>query len=197
MATVVTNASMSIDGYIADPSDGCGDLFDWYDNDDVSFPTPGGRMTFAVSEASAEYLRGVRAQLGALVVGRHLFDITNGWDGRHPWDVPVFVVTHSVPTDWSHIDSAPFTFVTDGVVSAVEQAKKTAGDRTVAVAAGMIASQALDAGVVDEVVVDLIPVVLGAGVPYFANLATKPVKLDNPTVLPGDRVLHLRYPVVR
>ncbi|HWE88824.1 MAG TPA: dihydrofolate reductase family protein [Pseudonocardiaceae bacterium] len=197
MATVVTNASMSVDGYIADPSDGCDDLFGWYDNGEVELPSPSGTMTFHLSDASAGYLRGISGELGTLVVGRRLFDITNGWDGRHPFDVPVFVVTHSVPTDWPHIGSAPFTFVTDGVVSAVEQAKKAAGDRTVAVAAGKIASQALDAGLVDEVVVDLVPVVLGAGVPYFASLATKPVKLDNPTILAGDRVLHLRYPVLR
>ena len=102
--------------------------------------------------------------VGAIVVGRTLFDFTDGWGGRHTMDAPVVVVTHEVPTDWvaAHPD-APFTFVTDGVEAAVAAAQEIAGDRVVAVAAGTIARQCLELGLLDEVAVDLVPVVMGAG----------------------------------
>jgi dihydrofolate reductase len=135
------------------------------------------------------------ASLGALVVGRSLFDVTNGWDGRHPFDVPVFVVTHQPPTDWGHHD-APFTFVTDGVAAAVAAARAVAGDRDVGVTAGTIASQCLRLGLLDAVAVDLVPVVLGEGRRYFTDSAAGPVLLGDPTTsIPGERVTHLVFPV--
>ena len=95
--------------------------------------------------------------LGALVCGRTLFDVAEGWQGRHTLDVPVVVVTHRVPTDWidAHPD-APFSFVTDGVETAIARAQEVARDRVVAVAGGTIARQCLDLGLLDEVAVDLV-----------------------------------------
>ena len=192
MATVITQASMSLDGYIADPSDNVGPLFDWYGNGDVEVTGADPDRVFRVSAASADYLRRAWANAAAGVIGRRLFDITNGWTGRPPVGEAVFVVTHRPPRDWDFPD-APFTFVTGGVASAVAQAKEVAGDRIVSVNPGNVGGQAFQAGLVDEVLVDLVPVVFGAGVRYFGDYAGSPLLLGNPEVVQGDRVTHLRY----
>lgn len=137
-------------------------------------------------------MRAAYANISAGVIGRRLFDLTNGWDGRPPAGDAVFVVTHQAPTDWPYPD-APFTFMTDGLRSAVEQAKAFAGDRDVSISAGDIAGQAFEAGLIDELRVDLIPVVLGAGVRFFGAYANAALLLENPQVVQGDRVTHLHY----
>ncbi|HSO55217.1 MAG TPA: deaminase, partial [Actinomycetes bacterium] len=127
MGKVVSQASMSLDGYIADPSGNVGPLFDWYGNGDVEVTGADPDRVFRVSAASAAYLRDAWANAGASVIGRRLFDLTNGWNGKPPVGEAVFVVTHRPPEDWDFPD-APFTFVPDGVASAVAQAKELAGD---------------------------------------------------------------------
>ncbi|HEY6749061.1 MAG TPA: dihydrofolate reductase family protein [Mycobacteriales bacterium] len=196
MGLVVSSASMSLDGFIAKSDNSIGRLFDWYDNGDVEFPTATEGMTFHLSAASAEYWREWVSGLGAVVCGRTLFDFTDGWGGRHTMDAPVVVVTHQVPEEWvSAHPQAPFHFVTTGVADAVAKAQEIAGDRLVAVTAGTIARQALELGLLDEVAVDLVPVVMGAGRPYFGDLSSEDVLLGDPTVcVQGDRVTHLRFP---
>jgi dihydrofolate reductase len=136
--------------------------------------------------------------IGALVAGRRLFDVAHGWNGVHPTGVPVFVVTHRVPTakEWPHKDVG-FTFVTDGVESAIAMAKVAAGDKDVVIASPSIAQQALNAGLLDVITVDLAPYLLGSGKPYFENLTSAPVRLDDPTIHRGSRITHLRYRVLR
>jgi len=192
MGKVITGATMSLDGFIADPSGGVGPLFDWYFNGDVEFTGADPDRVFRTSAASAEYTRAAWAGIRASVIGRRLFELTNGWNGRPPVGEAVFVVTHQAPTDWD-VPDAPFTFVTDGVPSAVAQAKAFAGDMDVSVNAGNIGGQALEAGLVDEVGVDLVPVVLGGGVRFFGDYAGSPLLLENPRVVQGDRVTHLHY----
>jgi dihydrofolate reductase len=192
MGKVITQASMSLDGYIADPSDNVGPLFDWYGNGEVEVTGADPDRVFRVSAASADYLRSVWANIRAGVIGRRLFDLTNGWNGRPPVGEAGFVVTHRPPSDWDFPD-APFTFVTDGVASAVAQAKAFAGDQDVSVSAGDIGGQALAAGLLDEVRVDLVPVVFGAGVRYFGDYAGSPLLLEDLQVVQGNRVTHLRY----
>jgi dihydrofolate reductase len=194
MTKVIANMSMSLDGFIADPSDGVEHLFKWYGNGDVPVPTAQPDRTFRTSAASAEHLREAFDTIGALVSGRRLFDLTGGWGGNHPAGVPVFVVTHNVPDDWPR-DDAPFTFVTSGVESAIEQAKATAGDKYVGVASANIAQQCLNAGLLDEIRVDLIPVLLGDGIRFFDLLKGTPVHLDDPKVIEGTGVTHLHYRV--
>src|SRR4051795_6021030 len=91
---VVAIMSMSLDGYVADASDGVAEVFDWYFAGEVEVPTASttSGMTFRVSAPSAEHLRGLQAEVGAMLTGRRTFERANGWDGRHPWDVPAFVV---------------------------------------------------------------------------------------------------------
>jgi dihydrofolate reductase len=194
MATVVAQMSMSLDGFVADPSDEVGPLFDWYGSGPVELRWPGSPMISHVSEASAAYLREALAGIGALIAGRRLFDHTGGWGGSHPLGVPVFVVTHTVPEGWPR-DDAPFTFVTGGVESAVAQAKAVADDRIVAVASPNIAQQCLDAGLLDGIGVDLVPVLLGAGIRFFDNLGRPPMALEGPRVVEGTGVTHLHYRV--
>jgi len=197
MGQVISSASMSLDGYIAKQDNTIGRLFEWLQNGPVEIPTVNGDITFHMSTRSAEYWRQWLDGLGALVCGRTLFDFTGGWGGTHTIDVPVVVVTHQVPTDWvdAHPE-APFHFVTDGVKAAIAEAKAIAGERTVAVTAGTIARQCLELGLLDAVAVDLVPVVMGAGRPYFGELSLKDATLGDPTVhIQGDRVTHLLFPV--
>lgn len=195
MGRVVASASMSLDGYVAKHDNTIGRLFDWLQNGTVEIRTVTEGITFHLSPVSAEYWRRWVSGLGALVCGRTLFDVTDGWDGRHTMDVPVVVVTHEVPTEWvrAHPD-APFHFVTDGVAAAVATAQEIAGDATVAVAAGTIAGQCLRLGLLDAVAIDLVPVVMGGGRPYFAGVDVADVVLDDPVeCVQGDRVTHLTY----
>jgi dihydrofolate reductase len=193
---VVSSASMSLDGYVALPDDDPGPLFDWYDAGDVEVRTAREDLTFHLTAASAGHWTGWVESLGALVVGRRLFDLTDGWEGRHPLGVPVVVVTHRPPEDWAH--AGPSTEFRDDVAAAVTRAQELAGDAAVGVAAGTIASQCLDLGLLDEVAIDLVPVVLGAGRPYFTHVAHGPTLLGEPTTtVHADRVTHLVYPVRR
>lgn len=196
MGKVIASASMSLDGYIAKDDNTIGRLFDWYQNGEVEVPTASEDITFHLSPQSAEHWGQWVSGLGALVCGRTLFDITDGWGGRHTMDVPVVVVTHEMPAGWvqAHSD-APFHFVTDGVEAAVAKAQEIAGDRTVAVAAGTVARQCLELGLLDGVAVDLVPVVMGSGRPFFGALPLEDVQLGDPTVcVQGDRVTHLVFP---
>ncbi len=149
---------------------------------------------FQVSAISAEYVDSVMGTVRTVVIGRHLFDITNGWHGVPAAGEHVFVVTHEPPTDWPFPD-APFTFVTDGVANAIEQARAAAGDGDVSVTAGDVGGQAVEAGLVDEVHVNLVPVLFGHGKPFFGSFTGAPRMLEDPRVIQGDRVLHLMYAV--
>jgi dihydrofolate reductase len=194
MATVIAEMTMSLDGFVADPSDGVEQLFGWYGSGGVAVPTPGSEMTFHTSEASAGHLRDLLDGIGAIISGRRMFDVADGWGGSHPLGAPVFVVTHNVPPGWPR-DGAPFTFVTDGIESAVAQAKTTAGDALVGVGGADIAQQCLNAGLLDEVRVNLVPVLLGEGIRFFDNLAGAPIELEGPKVIEGTGVTHLYYRV--
>jgi dihydrofolate reductase len=192
MGKVVVQASMSLDGFIADTNDQVGPLFDWFDNGDVEFSGSDPSMVFHISRASADYLRMAWSNIAVDVIGRRLFDLTHGWNGRPAVGEAVFVVTHEPPTDWPFPD-APFTFVTDGVQSAVAQAQAFAGERDVSLTAGNLAGQALRAGLVDELRIDLVPVVFGSGVRYFGNYDESTLLLEDPEIVQGDRVTHLHY----
>ncbi|WP_433221220.1 dihydrofolate reductase family protein [Microtetraspora malaysiensis] len=191
MATVIANMSMSLDGFVAHPSSGADRLFGWYFNGDVAVPTAVPEYTFQMSEASAALLRDATTKVGALVSGRRTFDDAKGWGGKHPMGAPVFVVTHAVPDGWPQDDTS-IIFVTDGVESAVEKATAVAGEKIVAVASADITQQCLNAGLLDEVHVDLVPVFLGAGIRFFDNLDGV-IELEDPVTVEGRGVTHLRY----
>jgi len=187
--------SMSLDGYVADANDGVAEVFDWYFSGDVEVAIASGTsgMTFRVSPPSAEHLRGLQAEIGAMLTGRRTFERADGWGGRHAWG-PAFVVTHHVPDGWPRPGST-VQFVTDGIERAVARAKSAAEPKSVGVHGAQTIQQCLDAGLLDELHIDLAAVLLGAGVRLFDHVATTPSVLGNPTVVAGVGVTHLRYPV--
>ena len=172
-----------LDGFIAGPNDGpkngLGDggerLFKWYSSGDTDFPMLGSDVVFKISRASAALLKETWPLIGASVTGRKTFDIASGWGGSPPGgaDAKYFVVTHTVPQEWVR-EGSPFTFVTDGVESAVEKAKRAAGDKNVDLMGASIVQQCLKAGLVDEIQFDLAPVLLDGGVHLFDYLGTGP-----------------------
>lgn len=198
MSKVTTGATMSLDGFIADANHGGFEhLFAWYGAGDTDFPTGDPDMTFKVSAASAEHLKQLTERLGVLVVGRRLYDITNAWGGRHPLDRTTVVVTHQRPDDRPE-DDDNFVFVTTGIEDAIARAREIAGDKEVGVNGGEIARQCFDAGLLDEVHVDLVPVFLGTGIPLLGQIKDAPVTLEGPlSVTEGKGVTHLSYRVVR
>ena len=195
MTKVVAIMSMSLDGFVADRNDGVAEVFDWYFNSgDVEFQTGGSDpMTFKVSPPSAEHLRRLWSELGAVLTGRRTFEVADGWGGNHGWG-PAFVLTHHIPTGWPRPNSTVH-FVTDGLESAVKQAKAAAAGKSVGVHGADTIQQLLNAGLLDEISVDVAAVFLGSGVRLFDHLAGMPAVLGNPTVIPGVGVTHLRYPV--
>jgi dihydrofolate reductase len=190
MSTVIMHSVVSVDGFIADEKDEVGPLFDWYGNGDV--PIVEG-STMKISPISAGYVQPMWASVRSMVIGRHLFDITNGWEGTPPTGDHVVVVSHrGRPAGWH--PEASYFFV-DDVARAVAKARELAGDGVVAVAAGDVGGQALALGLVDEVAMDVVPVVFGSGKRYFGPVAGQHLLGDANPVIQGDRVLHLRYRV--
>jgi dihydrofolate reductase len=196
MATLIADLSMSLDGFVADSDDNPNELFGWMFGGDVAVPTANPAVTFQSPEASARMIREVFSDLGAVIGGRRYFDLAGGWGGTHPTGVPTFIVTHSVPEGWPRPDSN-ISFVTDGLDRAVEQAAAAAGDKLVAVASPNIIQQLLNDGRLDAIHVNLVPVLLGEGVAFFANLANAPVPLDGPEIIESKGVTHLTYTVVK
>lgn len=186
-------ASMTVEGFIADAHDQPGPLFDWLTGDEVPLDPSG---FLKVSQQTFDYIRPYWDQIGVTVVGRHVFDLSGGWGGEPPGGVEsIVMVTHRPPPeDWD--PGAPFHFV-DGVQAAVATAQELAGDRTVEIAAGDVGGQVLAAGLVDEVRMDVVPVIFGSGKCYFGPVDAQHLLNDPDVVIQGDRVLRLRYRVRR
>ncbi|SEE54658.1 dihydrofolate reductase family protein [Jiangella alba] len=195
MGKVLSHMTMSLDGFIAQPDDSIGELFEWYEAGDVAVDNPNETVRFAVDDASATVLRDLTENVGALIAGRRLFDIADGWGDKHPAGSPVVVVTHQPPADAA--ERWPTTTFVDGVAAAVERAKAIAGDKDVTIASANVTQQALALGLLDEVCVSLVPVLFGEGIPYFSVLGGGHQLLEDPAVVQGRRALHLRYPVRR
>ncbi|WP_433240240.1 dihydrofolate reductase family protein [Actinomadura nitritigenes] len=203
MGAVIMHNVMSVDGFIADANDEVGPLHDWYFNGDdpivggvdERYDHSGSGSPFKVSSASAEYVRSTWRTIGAIVMGRTLFDLVNGWEGRPPAGDHVVVVSHRPKPEGWHPE-ASYHFV-DDVRAAVDKARALAGDRTVAVNAGEVGAQILAAGLVDEVAIDVVPVVFGSGKRYFGAIDGQHLLEDPHVVIQGEGVLHLRFRVRR
>jgi dihydrofolate reductase len=197
MTKIFSGATVSLDGYISGVNESGFDLlFQWYEAGEVDVPTESPELTFHLTPQSARHVAHIRDTTGCLVVGRHLFDVVNGWGGRHTLGIPYVVLTHSVPEGWER-ESEWYAFVTEGgIEAAIEKAKTIAGDKNVGVNGGQMASQALAAGLLDEIWLDLAPVILGAGTPFLTSEIQ--LALDGPlSVVESERVTHLRYAVRR
>jgi dihydrofolate reductase len=190
MGKITTGATMSIDGYIAGPGESGFDLlFQWYGNGDVETPT--GNPDYTVRTSAARLYEST----GALMVGRRLYDMTNGWGGRHLMNATTVVLTHRLPED-RPVEDDDFVFVPGGIEAAVAKARQIAGGKNVGVNGGQMARQCLDAGLLDEVHIDLVPVLLGDGTPFFSGLGLKPVQLEGLiSVVEETGVTHIAYAV--
>jgi dihydrofolate reductase len=148
MATVVADMSVSLDGFVADPSDGVDRVFAWYGKPQPEPATADGSGT---------------GGLGVIIYGRRTFEVAGGWGGNHPMGVPVIVVTHRVPDGWPRADSA-VSFDTGGIGSAMARAAEIAGDGVIALGSPSVIQQCLDLGMVDRIQVKLVPLLLGDGI---------------------------------
>jgi len=212
VAKVIVALATSLDGFIAGSNDGgeqpLGDggmrLFDWYFDGDTpvqhyqeAASRGVGVPPFKLSSSSAEVFEELIKSGGAVVTGRRTYDIAGGWGGNGPVPgLPLFVLTHNVPEHVPQGESR-YTYVTDGVESAIKQAKAAAGDKYVSVMGASIPQQCLRAGLVDEIQIHLVPVLLGAGVRLFDNLGSENIELETIRVVDAPGVTHLRFRVVK
>jgi dihydrofolate reductase len=196
MGNVGIGFSMSLDGFIAGPNDEVDRLFKWYFMGDADHTVSSGGQEFKMSSEGAEMIEEAGRTVGGLVTGRRTFDVAHAWGGKHPMDDPIIVVTHRVPQEWVK-EGSPFAFVTDGVETAIKKAKKIAGDKDIAVGAPNIAQQCLEAGLIDEINIDLVPVLLGKGIRLFDHLGAQAIELESKSVTKAPGVTHLLYRVVK
>jgi dihydrofolate reductase len=203
MGKVVFNMTVSLDGFVAGPNDGpdngLGDggdaLFNWYFSGDTEIYLSEGAPMLKVSEQSAELLKEAMETYGAGVWGRRTFDIAHAWGG-HPPGSPAFIVTHHVPQEWVY-EGSPFTFVTEGVESAIRQAKEAAGEKDVVICTASILQQGLNQGLVDEIHIDVAPLLLGKGVRLFDHLDIEPIQLERIRAVEAPNVTHLGFRVIK
>jgi dihydrofolate reductase len=126
-----------------------------------------------------------------------MYDVSNGWGGSFPIPgIPVFVLTHEVPARVPEGDTW-FTFVTGGIESAIRKAKEAAGEKSVGVGGAKTTQQGLEAGLVDELHIHLVPLLLGKGVRLFEQVGGRPIELKKTSVIDATGVTHLRYQVVK
>jgi dihydrofolate reductase len=185
---VVVDLAMSLDGFIAGASDQPERLHDWM------FPASG-----HVDERNAAVIEASIHRYGAIIMGRHAYDDGDQYDGfvDTPYAVPHFIVTHSAPRRVAKGNTQLF-FVTEGIERALERAKAVAGDKDIAIGGGAdIAQQYLRAGLVDEIVIALVPVLFGTGLRLFDRLGSERIELECTSMVNAPGVTHLYYRVVK
>jgi dihydrofolate reductase len=203
MGKLVADITMSLDGFITGPDDapgrGLGErgeaLHNWVMGGPWRYDDEARR--FAPLDVDLGVLQESMGSIGAGIIGRRMFDVTGGWGGNPPGgrDARYFVLTHSAPPEWQRLDS-PFTFVTDGIGSALAQAQAVAGDKDVGIGGGAnVIQQYLAAGLVDELRLHLAPVLLGAGKPLFDHLGNQTIELERTRVVESPYATHLTYTV--
>ncbi len=204
MGKITTGFSMSLDGFIAGANDGpnnsLGDggegLFKWYFTGATDDEVPVGGEVIKMSHEGAEMVREAGQSAGVLVTARRTFDIAGAWGGRHPMDVPMVVLTHRIPQEWVYAGS-PFTFVTDGVESAISKARQIAGEKDIVIGAPSVVKQCLNAKLLDEIHIDLIPLLLGKGIRLFDMLEIEPTDLKVEDISAHRNVIHMTFSIVR
>jgi dihydrofolate reductase len=183
MATVIVGMAMSLDGYVRDRNGDVGPLYPDFE-------------TMRESELLREYLQAT----GAVVMGRRSYEMGNGDFSGYEFQVPIFVLTHEPPANPARGENTDltFTFVTNGVEQAIQQARRAAGVRDVMVVGGPnTIQQILDLGLADEVHIDLRSLLLGDGLRLFERTERQTSELDLYQVSQSPGVTHLRYRVAR
>ncbi len=183
MAKVIIGMAMSLDGFVNDRK---GDVSRLYPDFEALLKT--------------EVLQDAIRNTGAVVMGRHAYDMANGDFTGYEFQVPIFVLTHHVPEKAAKGENGrfKFNFITDGIESAMEKAKTAAGDKYVTVVGGADTfQQCINKRLVDELEIDLIPILLGEGLRLFEHINVEQIKLESMKVTESPGVTHLRYRVVK
>jgi dihydrofolate reductase len=205
MGIVTAHMSMSVDGYVAGPNAGAGNplgdggvLIQQWMFDLASFREIQG-LSGGQTNADDEELRQRFAPTGAVVLGRRMFDEGEGpWGDNPPFRMPVFVLTHEDRDTLVKEGGTTFTFVTDGIESALEQAKAAAGDKNVNIAGGAdTVQQFIRAGLLDELEIHLAPLLFGEGIRLFDKMGPEHIELENMRVVTSPKVTHLRFRVAK
>ncbi|HYU72795.1 MAG TPA: dihydrofolate reductase family protein [Ktedonobacteraceae bacterium] len=192
MGKIVMDMSMSLDGFIAakndNPNQPLGEdgqrLHEWYFKDNA--------------EAYNKEIEEDLASLGAVIIGRRTYENSHAWGGKGPLgSVPCLVLAHADHVPPKEEIGPVFTFVSDGIASALAKAKALAGDKDIAIMGANVQQQFLVAGLLDEIHVDVVPVLLCEGVRLFDRLGSKHISLEQTEVGEGDQVAHLTYRVVK
>ena len=204
MSEVFVDVGMSLDGYIAGPNrgpknpmgDGGVGMHEWLFKTATFLERIGAKG----GEASPDdaLVRRVFDRAGAYVMGRRMFDEGEvGWPENAPFRAPVFVLTHSAREPWVRPGGTTFFFVTDGIASALRQAKAAAGGRDVRISGGAATiRQFIEAGLVEELTLHIAPVLLGTGVRLLEQLGPGQLKLEQAEVSHSPLVTHVKYNVV-
>lgn len=196
MADVYVDISMSLDGFIAGPHDDVDPLHAWL-YPLKAFREPHGEEG-GTTDRDSEILDEAMKRSGAVIVGRRMYDLAGGWGDSPPFHKPVFVLTHEALEPLAKADGTTFTFVTNGVESAMNQAREAAGGRDISIGGGAkTVQQFLAAGLVDEIQLHVVPILLGDGIRLFEDVDWGPLKLDATRVVESATVTHLRYRVQR
>jgi dihydrofolate reductase len=204
MGSVVVDITTSLDGFVAGPNDGPelplgagGERLHQWVYDLASWRKPHG-LEGGKTNRDSEVLDEALSATGAIVVGRRMFDNAKGWGENPPFHKPVFVLTHEAREPEAKEGGTTFTFVTDGIESALDQARAAAGDKDVSVGGGAnTIQQCLSAGLLDEIQIHIAPMLLGGGIRLFKHLGTEQIDLERTRVIESPAVTHLRFRVVK
>ncbi|CAN5831698.1 dihydrofolate reductase family protein [soil metagenome] len=204
MGKVVAEVSMSLDAFIAGPNagpqnplgDGGNRIHQWLY--DVESWRERHSLTSGQTNQNDEVVEESFARTGAYVMGRRMFDEGEvAWPDPPPFQAPVFVLTNNAREPWVRQGGTTFTFVTDGIESALEQAKVAAADKDVGLGGANTIQQFLEAGLVDEVQIHFVPALLGDGVRLFDHLSFDQIALEKIGVIDAPRVTHLKFRVTK
>jgi dihydrofolate reductase len=203
MGKVFFDITTSLDGFVAGPNDslklplgeGGERLHEWVFGL-ASWREPHG-LEGGETGLDSEVLAEATKNVGATILGRRMFDLAQGWGDNPPFHMPVFVLTHRASDPLMKEGGTTFTFVTNGIESALEQARAAAGDKDVAIAGGAnTIQQYLSAGLVDEFQLHVAPLLLGGGVRLF-DRAPADITLESTRVPESPKVAHLKFRVVK
>lgn len=197
MSRIVATLNMSADGIVRSETRGVQDLYAWYYNGLEEVPTANPDVAFQMSPANRQWFEGFRSEGGAIIVDEIVFSEAQGWGGLHPFGLPIVVTTERGRPDWFDDANGYFAFVTGGIVEAIEVARGLAGERNVYIPTAKHSREALEAGLVDSVLIGLVPVLLGQGTHIFHGLSAELTRLSEPTVVLGDGITFIRYDVVK
>lgn len=197
MSKVFSALAVSVDGYITGREPGAGRglgdgtmLFDWYFDGDTPSQVFGG---FKLSEPSARIFDALAGRVGAIVAGRNTYEDSDHFGGGSPHPTaPLFILSHREAPEITERQ----TLVTTGIADAVAAAREAAGDKDVGLMGGGVVTEALKAGLIDEVILHQVPVLLGGGRPFFQSLPEQQ-RLRLIEAVPAPGVTHLHYEIAR